>query len=75
MGSQAEDELLFRFINEAIAFDTSNTWMLRKKLRACDKALLLDPNIASKVKQKMKTKVSHYFNYVSWSLKAIQGCW
>jgi len=74
MGSQAEDELLFRFINEAIAFDTSNTWMLRKKLRACDKALLLDPNIASKIKRKMKNKVSHCFNYVSWSLKAIQGC-
>jgi len=64
----------FRFINDAIAFDTRNTWMLRKKLRACDKALLLDPNIASKIKWKMKEKVSHCFDYISWSLKAIQGC-
>jgi len=44
----------FRFINKAIAFDMSNAWMLRKKLRACDKALLLGPNIAPKIKQKMK---------------------
>jgi hypothetical protein len=30
--------------------------MLRKKLRACDKALLLNPNIASEIKRKMKSK-------------------
>lgn len=65
-GSQAEDETLIRLINEAVAFDTSSTWMLRKKLRACDKALLLNPNIASEIKRRMKSeernKVSHCYN-------------